>query len=727
MTPRELLAVLATTLLLVGCTEDGRLAFGQPAPQPRSARASAASPPAPPVASPAPVDEAVRTTIVPGVSSASPVIGQPVTRLRSGDVSLNFPGADVQVVAKAVLGDLLGLEFTIPPEVHTPVTVVTQRPIARADVFRLFESSLATADLAVTPRGGVYAILPIEQARGQAPVVGGDTPGFATEVIQLKFVSAEELRRLIDPILPNVITEADAARNTLAVSGTSGQRASIRDLVRQFDVDWLRNTSFALFVPQRTDSRLIVPELDKLINANGSPTRGLVRLVAMDRLNGILAISTQRQYLDDVRRWVEVLDREGQSSERRIFVYRVQNGRSADIARVLANAFGGRGGTGATDTGRNGRANGQANGQHDDLGAPSGSASGSSSSSGFGAGQPTGSTGQSDASNASSNPASAGGAGPVNVDIQTDDLRAKISSDETNNAIVVYATPRDYAVVEDALRKLDAPAGQVMIEAAIVEVTLTDQLQYGVQWQFGNNPVGGTPAGTTPSVALSQGTTGAPTSLFPGFTYFYSRGSIAASLTALQTLTKINVVSAPKLMVLNNQTASLQVGEQVPILSETSTSTIGTNAPVVNSVDYRDTGIILKITPRVNSGGVVLLDLSQEVSAVEATTNPQIGSPTFSTRKIATSVAVQDGEVIALGGLISNSTTNTKAGVPYLSQFKILGALFGNTNNQTAKTELIVLLRPHVVRSVDDGRALTDELLGKLQALRPLLPQSSIP
>ena len=181
-------------------------------------------------------------------------------------------------------------------------------------------------------------------------------------------------------------------------------------------------------------------------------------------------------------------------------------------------------------------------------------------------------------------------------------------------------------------------------------------------------------------------------------------------------------------MVLNNQTASLQVGDQVPILSETSVSTIGTNAPQVNSIDYRDTGIILKITPRVNSSGVVLLDLSQEVSAVVPSTNAEdIGSPTISTRKIATSVAVQDGEVIALGGLISTSVNDIQSGIPFLSRIKILNSLFGSTNNNHTKTELIVLLRPRVVRSVDDGRALTDELRDKLQTLRPLLPAASIP
>jgi general secretion pathway protein D len=308
----------------------------------------------------------------------------------------------------------------------------------------------------------------------------------------------------------------------------------------------------------------------------------------------------------------------------------------------------------------------------------------------------------------------AGSSEPVSVDIDTADLHAKVSSDETNNAIVVYATPRDYAVIEDALRKLDVAPSQVMIEAAIVEVTLNDQLQYGVQWSFANR---------TSLGALSQGTTNAPTSLFPGFTYAYTHGSIAASLTALETLTKINVISAPKLMVLNNQTASLQVGDQVPILSETSTSTIGTNAPVVNSIEYRDTGIILRITPRVNSGGEVLLDLSQEVSAViPATSASGIASPTISTRKVATSVAVQDGEVVAIGGLISNSVNNVQSGIPFLSRIKVLNTLFGNTNNQSAKTELIVLLRPVVVRDVNDSRALTDELRDKLQSLRPLLP-----
>jgi len=692
----------------------------------------AAAQPAP---SQAPADPSVRATILPGAPRPPAPATTPIKRLRSGDVSLNFPGADVGAVAKAVLGDLLHVQYTIAPDLHTPVTVVTQRPIARTDVFAFLEAALASSGVALTFQNGVYAILPVEQAHAQAPVVGGGATaaGFATETIPLSFVAADELRKLIDPILPNVVVQTDAARNTIVVAGTEGQRASIRDLVRQFDVDWLRGMSFALYVPQRTDSRLIVPELDKLINADGAPTHGMVRLIAMEHLNGILAVTTQRQYLDDVQRWIEVLDREGESSERRIFVYRVQNGRSSDLAKVLAAAFTGRT---AADQGRSGRSGSQSSLTRDDLNISPGGGTGQNNGSGQGGGLGQGNgVPQSGASQNGSNGGSSGGttgglgggdgfgqqgggsAQGTSVAIDTDGLHAKISSDETNNAIVVYATPRDYAIVEDALRKLDIVPQQVLIEAAIVEVTLTDAMQYGVQWSFAHGPSSGFLTQNTTASTILQNV--------PGFQYAYNGASIHATLDALETQTKIKVISAPKLMVLNNQTASLQVGDQVPVVTGSAVSTVTTGAPVVNEIDYHDTGIILKITPRVNSSGMVLLDISQEVSDVlpEVTTDG-VDSPSFSTRRISTSVAVQDGQMVALGGLFSVSKNDTKGGIPYLSRVPVVGALFGNVNNNDTKTELVVLLRPSVVRGADDSRAMTQELRDKLKTLRELLPAS---
>ena len=282
-------------------------------------------------------DRTVSATIVEGQPPA-PIVAPQQVQIRGGDISLNFPSADVRVVAKAVLGDVLKVPYSVAPGLTTAVTVVTPKPIARSSVIAFLEEALRTGGLALVERGGSFSIEPIDQARSSGSV--GATIGFSNEIYQLQFVSADEMKRLLDPVLPGVIAQADSATGRLTLSGTTGQRASARDLLKQFDVNWLRNMSFALFVPQRSDSRLIVPELEKLINAPDAPTRGLVRLISMEKLNGILAISSQRQYLDDVNRFIEILDREGQNNEPRLFVYRVQNGRSRDLTKTLNNAFG---------------------------------------------------------------------------------------------------------------------------------------------------------------------------------------------------------------------------------------------------------------------------------------------------------------------------------------------------------------------------------------------------
>ena len=637
---------------------------------------------------------------------------------------LNFPNVDVQLVAKAVLGETLGLPYTIAPDVHSTITLISGHKIARAAVLPTFEDALRGAGLALVRQTGAgYSILPIEQAKALGPLGGSSRFGFAEEVVPLRYVNADELKRLIDPVLPGVVTSADVSRNVLTIAGTEGQRTSARELVRQFDVDWLRGTSFGLFVPQRTDARLIVPELDKVLNADGSPTRNLVRLIAMDRLNGILAISTQPQYLADVQRWVEILDREGESNARRLFVYRVQNGRAADLARVLANAFGQAGasanGAGALGFAESTRAPGTIGVAAQNATIPSTNAVVLGSNVSTAAGQTPADGLNAAPVNLAPGGEGAAAAGGANID--SDNFHARITADNVNNALIVYANPRDYAVVEDALRRLDIAPLQVMIEAAITEVTLTDALRFGVQGLYNNKNVS---AGLTESAASAV-----PVQAFPGFSALYAAKTVTAALNALEQLTKVNVVSAPKLLVLNNQTASIEVGNQVPILTGSATSTITTNAPVVNSVDYRDTGVLLKVTPRVNSSGLILLDLAQEVSdVVAAGTASTIDSPTISTRRIATSIAVQDGEVIALGGLIRDNRMDTKTGLPFLSRIPVLGAaLFGNINNNDTRTELIVLLRPKVVRTVEDGRAVTEELREKLLALKDLLPPGRIP
>lgn len=632
-----------------------------------------------------------RAIILPG-EQAAPVVPQSAQIApKSGDISLNFPNADVRVAAKAVLGDLLHLNYSVDPSVTATISVVTSAPIARSSVLEVFEKALRASNLALVPQGMGFQIVSTASA-GATGTIAPAATGYGTEIVTLQFVNAEALKRLLDSLLPGTVSSIDMTRNTLVIAGTTGQRAAVRDILRQFDVNWLRNMSFALLVPQRTDSRLIVPELDKLINDASAPTRGLVRLIAMEKLNGILAISAQPQYLDDVRRWVDILDREGESSERRLFVYPVQNGRARDLAKTLNTAFG----TGSSGTTANADPLAERNVEPRPGPGP----------------------------NAAYPPPSAPASGitdtPKDTAASSSALRVTISADETNNAIVVYGTPRDYAIVEQALRKLDVLPFQVMIEAAITEVSLTDNLRYGVQWNFQTG---------TSNFAMTEGGDANPTRVFPGFSYFYSNNNdISATLNALEKRTNLKVISAPKLLVLNNQTAALQVGDQVPITTQSASSVTTSNPAIVNSVEYRDTGVILKVTPRVNASGLVLLDIAQEVSDVSQNQTSNIDSPTISTRRISTSIAVQDGQVIALGGLFKNSKSFGKNGLPFLSRLPVVGGLlFGNTANTQQRTELLVILKAHVLRTLDDGRAVTEELRAKLRTLEPFRTKGTIP
>lgn len=635
-------------------------------------------------------DKTVRTMILPGTATM-PITPQTYTpQLKSGNVSVNFPDADAAVVAQAVLGDILHKRYVMAQGVTGKVSLVTPQPVSRGSLFELFEAALLRANLALVPVAGGYEIQTAATARA---LIAASTTGFGSEIITLRFINTEEVRKILDSVLPGVVTATDPAGGAVTIAGTTGQRGSAREILRQFDVDWLRNTSFALYIPQRTDSRLIVPTLEKLINAADSPTHGMVRLITMEQLNGILAISTQPQYLRDIQRWVEVLDREGESNERRIFVYRVQNGRARDLVRTINAAFG-------------------------------------ASNTNSGPSDPFGDTGQNTTQFNTQNSAQPAAPPRTTATAPKDKAEAapaagafaaRVTADENNNALIVLGNAREYAIIADALRKLDLPPQQVLIEAAITEVALTDDLSYGVEWNFGSGNTNG---------AYSENALGTVSRLFPGFSFFYGGSNISAAINALQQHTNVKIISAPKLLVLNNQTAALQVGNQVPISTGSATNLVGNTNSVISTIEYRDTGVILKITPRVNANGMVQLDVSQEVSEVStgtASAATQRQSPTISTRRIATTVSVRDGEVIALGGLFSTNKTVGKNGIPFLSQVPVIGGLFGTHTNSERRTELIVLLKPHVINSSDDARGVTEELRSKLRTLEPFKSSGRIP
>ncbi len=279
----------------------------------------------------------------------------------------------------------------------------------------------------------------------------------------------------------------------------------------------------------------------------------------------------------------------------------------------------------------------------------------------------------------------------------------KIIPNPQNNAVLIYATPQEEGTVEAMLRKVDILPLQVRIDATIAEVQLNDTLQYGTQYFFKSGSL---------NLALSAASNALPGS---GFVLGSSGTNGSAALAALQAVTTVNVLSSPELLVLDNQTAQLQVGAMVPYLSQSSQSTVSSNAPVINSIQYQQTGVIMNVTPRVNSGGLVTLDIAQEVSDVNnAVTTAGINSPTFNERRVTSRVVVQDGQTIGLAGLINDNSSRSNSGIPWLKDVPLLGALVSQQDNTRSRTELLILITPHVIHDQRDARAFTEDLREQL-------------
>ena len=287
----------------------------------------------------------------------------------------------------------------------------------------------------------------------------------------------------------------------------------------------------------------------------------------------------------------------------------------------------------------------------------------------------------------------------------------RVVADEAQNALIVYASQTDWRLVERAILVLDRPPNQVAIDAVIAEVTLNDDLEYGLSWFFRSGVF---------EFSLSPGTTGTPAPLFPGFNVLYSGGADArVVLRALANITNVRVISSPQVMVISNQTARLRVGDSVPIVTQQAIGGGITDARIVNSVQLRDTGVSLDVTPRVNAAGSVLLEVDQDVSDAVRTTTSGIDSPTIQQRRVRSMVSVTNGETVALGGLIRESDTRNRTGLPFIQDVPVLREILGVTARSRRRTELLVLLTPRVVQTSEDMRRVTEELRLRMHNMRP--------
>jgi general secretion pathway protein D len=669
--------------------------------------------------------------------SSSPRPARGAQQTEAGDVMLNFADTDIKEVIRQILGDILHLNYVVDPAVAGTVTLETHQPVAKSQLLSTLETLLNQNGATLTQSGGMYRVIPSAVALTE-PSMAGDVT-FGSQVEELHYTSARDLARVLQPFVGDgARVIADPSRNALLISGEPGARATIVSMVRSFDTDLLANQSYALFPVASDDPGKVATELQKAFQAEGEgPLSGLVRIIPMERVNAVLVVSSQRKYIDDARRLFQLVDRSRKITARSWHVYYVQNGDSGDLANMLQRAFNPK--EAAQDkTNSSSTAPGHqqakisdnptqsgfnnSNNQSGGIGGTTGGM-GSSGTGGIG-GTPSSSGGTSGSPSGTSGDTSTGGGGgddlPMPVE-ETDSLSApqeentntiRIIANRKNNAIIYYATAEEASTIEGMMHKIDIVPLQVRIDATIAEVTLNDNLKYGTQFFFKNI---GTGIGGVLTNAANMTASGAPKGTLPGSVFTYTTPTAAATLSALQAVTNVRVLSSPQLLVLDNQMARLQVGDNVPYLTQSAQSTITDTADIINSVAYQETGVILQVVPRVNSGGLVTLDISQEVSDVASTSSSGIDSPTFSERKVRSHVVVQDGQTVGLAGLISDNVSRGNSGIPYLKDIPILGTLFGTQSNTRQRTELVILITPHVLQDQRDARSLTQDMREKLR------------
>jgi general secretion pathway protein D len=638
-----------------------------------------------------------------------------------GSVTLNFVDADVRDVIKTVLGSTLGQNFTIGPKVKGTITLQTSKPIPRNAILSTLESALSLNGLALIQNGDLYRVTESRTAARNAARprvnrrVGASGGAYGVEIMPLEFAAATEMAKIIEPLAPSgAVIRTDAARNLLIVGGTGQERETIADIISIFDVDWLLGMSFALVPLTNAQPKEAITDLERVFGTtDGGPLEGLVRFFPVERRQSVLVISAKPSYIERTRDWIKLLDVGGED-QKRLYVYSVENARATDLATILSQVFSdspvslpsstvapNQNATRLTTRdNRAGTTQNQNTVTAQAFGSPINSlqATPAPGRAPTAAPRTTRTTPTTGRTTARAGQAAVEGALPQ-------ELTARIIPDDVNNALVVMARPGVWRMIQDALTKLDVVPLQVMIEATIAEVTLNDDLRYGVQSFLSRGSA---------TATLSTAATATLTSTFPGFSLVYDQGDIRSILDALDSVTDIRVISSPQVLVLDNRTAELQVGDQVPVSTQQSVSNTDPDAPTVNSVDFRDTGVVLRVTPRVNASGVVNLEIEQEESSAVTTTSSGIDSPTIQQRKIRSTVVVNSGETVALGGLIRDTQTDAISGIPLLSSIPVLGKLFSSTTETGRRTELLVLISPRVIRNQEEARAVTRDLRNTL-------------
>lgn len=626
-----------------------------------------------------------------------------------GEIVLNFEGESVQSVVHTILGEVLQETFVIGPGVSGEVTFSTSKPVSRDQLMPILELLLQWNGATMVYTEGRYHILPVNDAipGHLAPEIGGLdlVRGYEVRAVPLEYISAVEMEKILQPyVRDGAIVQVDQMRSMIFVAGTREELRNYLKTVEIFDVDWLAGMSVGIYPLRTVDVESIIGELEGIFGSEGeSPLAGMFRFIPLERLGSVMVITYQESYLTKAEEWITILDRGAAGSGKQLFVYRVKNLEAPILAGYLAELFGGQ----ATGGNRNESRGTLAPGLEPVT-------VGSVNDFSTNRQDTAGGLNQSTTGGTSGGSGSDAGAGGV-INFEDSDIR--ITSVVETNSLLIQSTQSEYNSILAAIERIDIQPLQVLIESQVLEVTLNEALSFGVTWFLQNNleiPDGGVQSGRVVDTVDA----GTPNNLLVTASKFFNGGTtlIEATIEALDSVSDVRSLAAPSLLVRNNATATINVGIQVPVNS----SSISTgNNNVVSSAQYVSTGVTLTVTPRINPGGLVYMDITQDVSRPGAPATPG-GNPPINNKSVNSQVAVQSGQTVFLGGLISESNTLTRSGVPFLHRVPIIGALFGSRVNTKERNETIVMLTPTVIESNVDLQEISEQLENEFSRVPPL-------
>jgi general secretion pathway protein D len=640
-----------------------------------------------------------------------------------GDVSFNFENTPVPAVVQTILGELLQENYVIAPGVGGTVTFATAKPVKSDQAFSILEMLLAWNNAAVTYQDGRYLVAPVAAAiQGNlAPRMGParQSIGFEVRAVPLRYIAATEMEKMLQPFArQGAILRADNARQLLIIAGNARELENYLQTIETFDVDYLSGMSFGLFPLERVEAKDVVADLEAVFGDQNSPLAGMLRLLPIDRLNALLVVTPQKRYLDEAERWIKKFDRAGGDGGAQLYVYAVRNVGAADLSDRLNEIFNGQSAAPRERTDRGRTAPGLSGTQLTSPGtAPV----------------------QQPAASPQPTPQSGGGDGKG----MFGDQEVRITAIEDTNSLLIQSSPSAYDIIKRAIDRLDVQPKQVLIEAKVLEVTLTNNLRFGVEWYLENGiaQAPGLSRPTDPGTGTGTGTTTTGTArdlnrqiwgsiggivTQAGTIYQFDGPDVRAFVNLLQSESDVNVLSSPSVLVLNNKQANINVGQQIPI-EVGGIGSIGGNinpgSGLINQqfTQYRDTGVTLSVTPRVNAGGLVYMEIEQEQST-PGNAPAGGGNPPINRKLISTEVAIQSGQTVMLGGLIQQVEDNSNSGVPGLKNIPVVGRLFGASGKRTDRTETIVLITPTVIEGGStEAVELTEEYKRRLYGLEPLL------